>query len=73
MLLGISTAVLYIISVYKEYNQCTRTNQEPVERTKEEHPQEVRAAPLEGSLLQRLAILDKEEHMEYKVKACSRH
>ena len=42
-------------------------------RTKEEHPEEVGATPAEGPLLQRLGVLDQEEHVEHKVKACEHH
>ena len=39
-------------------------------RTEHEHPEEVCAAAAEGALLERLAVLDEEEHVEDEVQTC---
>ena len=39
-------------------------------RAKHEHPEEVGAAVAERPLLQRLAVLDQEEHVEEEIEAC---
>ena len=41
------------------------------QRTKQQHPQEVSAAPAERALLQGFAVLHQKEHVEYKVQACT--
>ena len=41
-----------------------------LQRTQQQHPQEVCAAPPKGALLQRLAVLDQKEDVEHKIKAC---
>lgn len=39
--------------------------------TYKQHPQEVCASSSERTFFQRLAVLDEEEHVKYKVKPCS--
>ena len=39
-------------------------------RTENKHPKKVCTAAAEGALFERAAVLDQEEHVEDKVKAC---
>ena len=41
--------------------------------TEDQHPEKVRAAIPEAALLQRLAVLYKEEHVEHEIKPCTAH